>query len=109
MAHLAVNDLIDVKNDRIRGLKTIMVLYGMKGTLYWVVGFTLLHFLVSPLFLRELEDLAFYGFMLGFVLLAAANLYLLNEKSSEAGLKVLPVFHGTMVIYAVSIILDFVY
>ena len=109
MAHLAVNDLIDVKNDRIRGLRTIMVLYGMKGTLYWIVGFTLLHFLVSPLFLRELGNIAFYGFMLGFLLLAAANLYLLNEKSSEAGLKALPVFHGTMVIYAVSIILDFIY
>ena len=30
MAHLGLNDLIDLKNDRARGMKSITVLYGDK-------------------------------------------------------------------------------
>ncbi|MDD4497476.1 MAG: UbiA family prenyltransferase, partial [Methanosarcinaceae archaeon] len=109
MAHLGTNDLIDIKNDRIRGMKTIPVLYGMEKCIHWILGFTLLHFLMAGFFLKELGDIALYGFALAFLMLIGANLYLLEEKSPEAGLKVLPVFHGTMLIYAISIILDFVY
>jgi 4-hydroxybenzoate polyprenyltransferase len=109
MAHLGLNDFIDLKNDLARGMKSITVLYGEKGTMYWITGFTVLHLLAAAVFLRELGDIAFYGFFTGFVLLAGSNLYLWKEKSPAAGLKVLPFFHGTLVIYAVSIILDFVY
>ncbi len=109
MAHLGLNDLIDLKNDRARGMKSITVLYGEKGTMYWITGFTALHFLAAIFFLRELGDIAFYGFLAGFILLTGSNLYLWKEKSAAAGLRVLPLFHGTLVIYAVSIILDFIY
>lgn len=109
MAHLGLNDFIDLKNDRARGMKSITVLYGLKGTMYWITGFTVLHFLTALLFLRELGSIAHYGFFAGFLLLAGSNLYLWKEKSPNAGLKILPIYHGTLVIYAVSIILDFVY
>jgi 4-hydroxybenzoate polyprenyltransferase len=109
MAHLGLNDFIDLKNDRARGMKSITVLYGEKGTMYWITGFTVLHFLAAAFFLRELGDIALYGFLAGFVLLAGSNLYLWKEKSPAAGLKVLPLFHGVLVIYAVSIILDYIY
>jgi 4-hydroxybenzoate polyprenyltransferase len=109
MAHLGLNDFIDLENDRARGMKSITVLYGSKGTMYWITGFTALHFIAGVLFVRELGVLAHYGFLVGFVLLAGANLYLWKEKSPAAGLKILPIFHGTLVIYAVSIILDFIY
>ncbi len=109
MAHLGLNDFIDLKNDLARGMRSITVLYGEKGTIYWITGFTVLHFLAAAVFLRELGDIAFYGFLTGSVLLAGSNLYLWKEKSPAAGLKILPLFHGTLVIYAVSIILDFVY
>ncbi len=109
MAHLGLNDFIDLENDRARGMKSITVLYGSKGTMYWITGFTALHFITAVLFVRELGVLAHYGFLVGFVLLAGANLYLWKEKSPAAGLKILPIFHGTLVIYAVSIILDFIY
>jgi 4-hydroxybenzoate polyprenyltransferase len=109
MAHLGLNDFIDLKNDLARGMRSITVLYGEKGTIYWITGFTVLHLLAAAVFLRELGDIAFYGFFTGFMLLAGSNLYLWKEKSPAAGLKVLPFFHGTLVIYAVSIILDFVY
>ncbi|MCQ1537181.1 prenyltransferase [Methanosarcina sp. KYL-1] len=109
MAHLAVNDLADITNDRARGMKSVTVLYGIKGSLCWIAGFTLLHFFMASFFLRELGTVALYGFLAGFVLLTGANFYLLKEKSPEAGLRVLPAFHGALLIYAVSIILDFVY
>lgn len=109
MAHLGLNDFIDLENDRARGMKSITVLYGTKGTMYWITGFTLLHFFAAIFFLRELGEIALYGFLAGFLLLAGSNLYLWKEKSPDAGLKILPVYHGTLVIYAISIILDYIY
>ncbi|HIH95571.1 TPA: UbiA family prenyltransferase [Methanosarcina acetivorans] len=109
MAHLGLNDFIDLENDRARGMKSIAVLYGSKGAMYWVTGFTVLHFLAAIFFLRELGTIALYGFLAGFVLLAGSNLYLWKEKSQDAGMKILPVYHMTLVIYSVSIILDFMY
>lgn len=109
MVHLGLNDFIDLKNDRARGMKSITVLYGEKGTMYWITGFTVLYFLAAVFFFRELGDVTFYGFLAGFVLLAGANLYMWKEKNPGAGMKILPVYHGTLVIYAVSIILDFIY
>ncbi len=109
MAHLGLNDFIDLENDRARGMKSIAVLYGSKGTIYWITGFTLLHFLAAIFFLKELGVIAHYGFLMGFILLSGANIYLWKEKSPAAGLKILPLFHGTLVVYAISIILDFMY
>jgi 4-hydroxybenzoate polyprenyltransferase len=109
MAHLGLNDFIDLKNDRARGMKTITVLYGEKGTMYWITGFTVLHFLAAALFFRELGNIALYGLLAGLILLIGSNLYLWKEKNAAAGLKVLPLFHGALVIYAISIILDFIY
>ncbi len=109
MAHLGLNDFIDLENDKARGMKSITVLYGSKGTMYWITGFTLLHFLAAIFFLKELGVIAHYGFLVGFILLSGANLYLWKEKSQVAGLKILPLFHGALVIYAISIILDFIY
>lgn len=109
MAHLGLNDFIDLKNDQSRCMKSIAVLYGSKGSLYWVTGFTVLHFLASFFFLRELGAIALYGFLVAFALLAGSNLYLWKEKNQGAGMKILPVYHATLVIYAVSIILDFIY
>lgn len=107
MAHLGLNDLIDLKNDRARGMKSITVLYGIKGTKYWITGFVLLHLLTATLFLKDLGVIAHYGFLAGFVLLAGSNLYLLKEKSPGVGMKILPLFHVTLALYAISIIIDF--
>jgi 4-hydroxybenzoate polyprenyltransferase len=107
MAHLGLNDLIDLENDLARGMKSITVLYGINGTMYWITGFTLMHFLAATFFLKELGVISHYSFLAGFLLLAGSNLYLWKEKSPGAGMKVLPIFHGTLAIYAISIILDF--
>jgi 4-hydroxybenzoate polyprenyltransferase len=109
LAHLGANDLVDIENDRARGMKSVAVLYGMAGTAYWILAFTLLHFLVAPLFLIELGPIARIGFLPGFALLGVANYLVLKGNSAEAGLKALPLFHLTMAIYVSSIILDYAF
>ncbi|MDY9926516.1 prenyltransferase [Methanosarcina sp.] len=106
LAHLAVNDFIDTENDRARGIKSIPVLYGIQGTLFWISGFTLLHYLAALLFLKQLGSIAFYGFLLGFLVIGFANYKLLKEKSQKAGLSALLFYHVSLVLYSSSIILD---
>lgn len=106
LVHLGINDIIDVKNDEVKQLKTIPVLYGMKGTALWILFFTVMHFVVAPFFLIKIGTIAMIGFLIAFLLLATANYKILREKSSEAGLRVLPLFHVTMLTYASSIIVS---
>jgi 4-hydroxybenzoate polyprenyltransferase len=107
MAHLGVNDLIDVANDEAKGLKTIPLLYGMKGTTYWILSFTAMHFVTSAFFLSVLRTVALIGFVIGFLLLIIANAMLLKGKTAQTGLKALPLFHVTMLVYAGSIIFSY--
>ena len=106
LAHLAVNDFIDTENDRARGIKSIPVLYGTQGTLFWISGFTLLHCLAALLFLKQLGEIALYGFLFGFLVLGFANYKLFKEKSQKAGLFALFLFHVSLVFYSCSIIFD---
>jgi 4-hydroxybenzoate polyprenyltransferase len=109
MAHLGVNDLVDVENDQARAMKSVTVLYGRAGTAYWILAFTLLHILAAPLFLTELGVVAVTGFVIGFLALAVANYKIVKEKSPEAGLVALPLFHLAMACYVGSIILDYLF
>lgn len=106
LAHLAVNDFIDTENDRVRGIKSIPVLYGTQGTLIWILGFTLVHYFTAFLFLKQLEDIALYGFLSGFLVMGFANSKLVREKSQRAGLFALFLYHVSLVLYSGSIILD---
>jgi 4-hydroxybenzoate polyprenyltransferase len=109
MAHLGANDLIDVKNDRARGMKTITTLYGERRTANWIAGFTVLNGIMAFLFMTKLGGLARIGLLIGLVLLTIANVRILRNKTPDTCLKVLPLFHITMLIYAGSIVLDSVY
>jgi len=100
LAHLGANDLIDVANDRARGMKTIPVLYSINGTAYWIAGFTAVHAVTAILFMTRLGPIARTGICAGLVLLLYANAIILKEKSPGAALKVLPCFHIAMVLYA---------
>ncbi len=107
IAHLGINDIADVVNDRVKEMKTIPVLYGIKGAAYWVLIFTLVHFVTATIFLNVLGTVSFIGFSFGFILLAIANYIILKGKSAASGMKALPLFHVTMLIYAISIILEY--
>lgn len=109
IAHLGVNDLVDVHNDHARGMKTVTVLYGRAGTAAWILGFSILHMLLAVPFLRQVGAIAVGGFLAGFLVLAAANGLIVKQKSPRAALIALPLFHLSLVIYCLSLILDTVW
>ncbi|KON33308.1 hypothetical protein AC477_01700 [miscellaneous Crenarchaeota group-1 archaeon SG8-32-1] len=88
-------------------MKTIPVLYGINGAGYWVLLFSLLHFVTATFFLNFLGIVSIIGFVAGFILLTIANYIILKGKSAASGMKALPLFHVTMLIYAISIILEY--
>lgn len=107
-AHLGVNDISDVANDQVKDMKTIPLLYGLKGTVYWILLFSILHIVAATFFLSVLGTIAIAGFAVSFTLIAAANIIILKGKNAAAGMKALPMFHVAMLIYAITIILEYV-
>ena len=100
IAHLGVNDLIDEANDRARGLRTIPTIYDGERTRYWIAGFTCIHAMMAILFITQLEPVARAGICAGLILLVIANIVILRNRTADAALRVLPLFHGAMVLYA---------
>jgi 4-hydroxybenzoate polyprenyltransferase len=106
-AHLGVNDISDVANDRVKDMKTIPVLYGMKATAYWILFFSAIHFTTAIIFLSVLETLAIAGFAVAFLLISVGNYIILRGKTADSGMKALPLFHIAMLIYAITIIAEY--
>jgi 4-hydroxybenzoate polyprenyltransferase len=106
LAHLGVNDLVDVTNDRARGMSTIPILYDIPRTTCWIAGFTIIHAMMAILFMTRLGWIGRAGLVTGLILLMAANGVIVKNRTPEAGLKVLPLFHVTMILYAGAIALD---
>ena len=108
LAHLGVNDISDVANDQVKELKTIPLLYGLKGTAYWILLFSTIHLVTTILFLNVLGTVAIVGFAVGFSLIAGGNIIILKGKNANSGMKALPLFHVAMLIYAITIIVEYV-
>jgi 4-hydroxybenzoate polyprenyltransferase len=104
MAHLGTNDLIDIKNDVARKMKSVTVLFGENGTARWILYFTCLHVVTAVIFAYFIGLRVLLGLGLGFLLLFVANYMITKHKTPAATLKVLPMFHVTMIIYSVSLI-----
>jgi len=109
LAHLGANDLADIDNDRARGMASVAVLYGLAGTARWILIFTGLHFLVAPFFLMALDPIARVTFLFGFTILGLANYKIMRGKSPEAGLAALPLFHLSMAVYVIAMMLDYLW
>jgi len=107
LAHLGVNDISDVANDQVKEMKTIPLLYGLKGTAYWIFLFSIIHLVTTILFLSVLGTLAIFGFAVGFTLIGIGNIIILKGKNADSGMKALPMFHVAMLIYAITIILEY--
>lgn len=103
LAHLGANDLIDVVNDRARGMNTIPTLFSINGTAYWIAGFTAVHVVTAIIFMTRLGWIARIGICAGLILLLYANAMILKDRSPDTALKVLPCFHVAMVLYALGI------
>jgi len=106
LAHLGVNDLADYINDQARGMYSVAALYGTSGSVFWSAGFSAVHACTALLFMSVLGWIARTGLIAGLGLLLIANLVIMRDRNPAAGLRVLPLFHITMLVYAVSILLD---
>jgi 4-hydroxybenzoate polyprenyltransferase len=105
LAHLGVNDLADVANDKAKEMNTIPTLYSMKTTAYWILASSVIHFVLAAVFLVFLGSfVAFAGFAVSLLLIAVGNLRIMRVKNAEVAIKTLPLFHVAMLIYAVTII-----
>ena len=108
LAHLGVNDLIDVANDQAKCMNTIPTLYSVKTTAYWILGFSIWHYVMAVAFIVNLGSLLpVAGFAVSFILIAVANAKILKEKTPQATIKVLPMFHLSMLTYAITIIANY--
>jgi len=103
LAHLGQNDLVDEENDRARGMKSIPVLFGTTGTVYWIALFVAAHMVAAFLFMTALGWTARFGILAGLALLFYATATTVAERSPDAALRVLPCFHGAMALYALGI------
>jgi len=105
LAHLGVNDLADMESDHLRKMKTIGVLYGAAGCVWWIFFFTLWHLAAATFFVYHVILVALPGFLLAFILLCVALLLLWRSKDAAAAMKALPLFHAALFIEALSLIL----
>jgi len=103
LAHLGANDLIDVVNDKVRGMNTIPTLFSLNSTAYWIAGFTAVHILTALIFMTRLDGIARIGICAGLVLLLYANAMILKNRTPDTALKVLPCFHIAMMLYTLGI------
>ncbi len=108
LAHLGVNDLVDVANDKTKGLNTIPTLYSINATVFWILLFSLWHFGMAIVLLTTLGTfLALGGFMISLLLLSIGNFKILSGRTAQSAIKALPLFHIAMLIYAITIIANY--
>lgn len=108
LAHLGANDIADITNDRARGLQTVPVLYGMAGAARWVLAFALVHAAAALLFAAVLGPIARAGLAAGLTCVMVATVGLVRRPEESAGLRLLPLFHLAMALYAGGIVIDYV-
>lgn len=108
LAHLGTNDIVDIENDKAKKLNTITVLYGFEGNVKWILGFSIAHLITaSILAFFELELVGIIGFCIGFAIFITANVIIVKGKNPSAGMKALPLFHASLLIYIISIFLNY--
>ncbi|MFX1288448.1 MAG: UbiA family prenyltransferase, partial [Promethearchaeota archaeon] len=107
LTHLGANDLVDIENDQAKELKTITGLYGVKGNKIWVHSFSAVHLIASVIFVVfDLGTIAIFGFAASWVLIIIANIIIMKGKEAKMWLKSLPMFHASLLIYILSMIID---
>jgi 4-hydroxybenzoate polyprenyltransferase len=109
-AHLGINDLGDYENDKAKNLKTITILYGIKGNVKWIAYFSLINIgFALLLVLFKLGMIALIGFSLSFIILITTNIILIKNQTPNTALKLLPRYHASLLIYILSIIISSIF
>jgi 4-hydroxybenzoate polyprenyltransferase len=88
----------------VRGMSTIPILFDIPRTTIWILGCTIIHVMMAFLFMTRLGLPARIGIIAGLCLLIIANIVILKNKTSDAALRVLPLFHVAMILYAGGIV-----
>ena len=104
LVHLAVNDLADLENDRARGLATIPVLYGTRGTAAWIGGWAALHLVAGAFFYPLLGPVPLAAWAAASLLLIIVVGRILADPVPEKGLALLPVLHLSLLISSLGIL-----
>ena len=107
MIHLGLNDLIDVANDRVRGLNSITTMYGINGTIRWMQVFSIIHLIASFFFMPSFGLITTIAGGVGALLILSANMIIKKDPTLKTGLKILPMFHATLLIYSISMIAEY--
>jgi 4-hydroxybenzoate polyprenyltransferase len=108
LAHLGINDLADIANDKAKKLITPTTLYGQKATAYWILGFSVAHFAMAGIILYVMGFVyAVVGFAVSWILIILLNSIILKGKTPKAAMKALPMLHLSMLIYAITIFVTY--
>jgi len=95
------------ENDEAKELKTIAGLYGVKGNKIWVHSFSAVQLITSAIFVfLDLGVVAIIGFAFSWLLIIVANIKIMRGKEAKDWLKALPMFHASLLIYILSIIIQ---
>jgi 4-hydroxybenzoate polyprenyltransferase len=104
LVHLGVNDLADLENDRARGLATIPILYGTRGTAAWIGGWAALHLAVGAFFYPLLGIVPLAGWVVASLLLALVCVRIYRDPAPQKGLAMLPLLHLSLLISSLGIL-----
>jgi 4-hydroxybenzoate polyprenyltransferase len=104
LVHLGVNDLADLENDRARGLATIPVLYGTRGTAAWIGGWSALHLAAGAFFYPALGIVPLASWGAASVLLVIVTGGILADPVPQRGLRMLPLLHLSLLISSLGIL-----
>jgi 4-hydroxybenzoate polyprenyltransferase len=104
LVHLGVNDLADLENDRARGLATIPVLYGTRGTAAWIGGWSALHLAAGAFFYPALGIIPLASWGAASVLLVIVTGGILADPVPQRGLAMLPLLHLSLLISSLGIL-----
>ena len=88
-------------------MKTIPVLYGIERTKHWILIFTLLHFVGAVIFMQVVGSITSYGIIISILLLFVANIRIFRGNNTMVWLKVLPMFHGAMLVSVIAMIVSY--
>lgn len=99
-AHLGVNDLADLRNDEARGMKSISILFGTRGTVWWIALFSVAHIALLHLLLRGLPVWTTVAMLGPACLLTAACSAVFIDPVPRRALRILPLVHATIALEA---------
>jgi len=104
--HLGINDLSDYNNDLVRKMNMVTTIYGTYGNMLWIAFFTILHLTLGSLHIINRGGVTFLGLGLALLILPYINLRLRKNTTPEEALRVVPLFHMSMLVYMLTMILD---